>query len=113
MSSTAKSLFVGNLAEEATEALVRAAFIPFGDLSEVHVPLDHASQKNKGFAFVEFQDAEDAAAAIANMNGAEILGKPLRVNPSKSRGAKDKPVWHDACVKHGVARASLSGESPP
>jgi peptidyl-prolyl isomerase E (cyclophilin E) len=98
-STSSKSLFVGGLAEDVTESLVRAAFIPFGDLSEVHVPLDHATQKNKGFAFVEFQDAEDAEAAIANMNGAEINGKPLRVNPSKSRGAKDKPVWHDACVE--------------
>ena len=91
-----KSIFVGGLPDEATEALVRAAFIPFGDLTEVHVPLEHATQKNKGFGFVEFVDEADAAAALENMNGAELCGKTLRVTASRPRIARNRPVWEDA-----------------
>ena len=94
--STTKSLFVGGLHEDATEALVRAAFIPFGDLTEVHVPLEYKTQKNKGFAFVEYADEADAAAALENMNGAELQGKTLRVNASRPRVARNRPVWEDA-----------------
>ena len=57
----------GGLADEVDVAMVRAAFIPFGDLTEVQVPLDYETEKHRGFAFVEFENADDARAAIDNM----------------------------------------------
>ena len=60
-------LFPGGLAEEVDEAVVRAAFIPFGDLSDVQLPLDYQTEKHRGFAFVEYELPEDAQAAIDNM----------------------------------------------
>ena len=41
------------------------------------------SDKHRGFAFVEFELAEDAAAAIDNMNESELCGRTLRVNLAK------------------------------
>ena len=58
-----------------TEAVLHAAFLPFGELKDVNIPLDHATQKNKGFGFVTFQEAEDAAAAMDNMHNAELYGE--------------------------------------
>ena len=46
---------------------MRAAFIPFGDLVDVQIPLDYETEKHRGFAFVEFELQEDAKAAIENM----------------------------------------------
>ena len=46
---------------------MRAAFIPFGDLVDVQIPLDYETEKHRGFAFVEFELQEDAQAAIENM----------------------------------------------
>ncbi len=40
--------------------------MPFGETS-VNMPLDYASGKHRGFAFVEFETVEDAAAAVDNM----------------------------------------------
>lgn len=57
----------GGLAEEVDLEVVKAAFIPFGDINDVQMPLDYESQKHRGFAFVEFEMVEDAAAAIDNM----------------------------------------------
>lgn len=60
-------LLVGGLAEEVDEKVLHAAFIPFGDIIDVQIPLDYESEKHRGFAFIEFEAAEDAAAAIDNM----------------------------------------------
>ena len=38
------------------EGIVRAAFLPFGELTDINMPLDAASQKHRGFCFVQFED---------------------------------------------------------
>lgn len=55
------------MAEEVDEKVLHAAFIPFGEIVDVQIPLDYESEKHRGFAFIEFEAAEDAAAAIDNM----------------------------------------------
>jgi RNA recognition motif-containing protein len=60
-------IFLGGLSEEADVEVVKAAFIPFGDINDVQMPLDYETQQHRGFAFVEFEANEDAAAAIDNM----------------------------------------------
>lgn len=60
-------LSLGGLAEEVDEKVLHAAFIPFGEIVDVQIPLDYESEKHRGFAFIEFEMAEDAAAAIDNM----------------------------------------------
>jgi peptidyl-prolyl isomerase E (cyclophilin E) len=72
-------LYVGGLADEVSEALLKAAFLPFGECV-AQIPVDNKSGKHKGFGFVEFQDEQDAASAIENMHGAELAGRVLRVN---------------------------------
>lgn len=66
------SVVVGGLAEEVDEKVLHAAFIPFGDVVDVQIPLDYETEKHRGFAFVEFELAEDAAAAIDNMVWKEL-----------------------------------------
>lgn len=59
---------IGGLPDEAAENVVRAAFIPFGEIINIEIPPDYENpEKHRGFAFIEFETAEDAAAAIDNM----------------------------------------------
>ncbi|KAK4790888.1 hypothetical protein SAY86_031301 [Trapa natans] len=74
------TLYVGGLAEEVNEAILHATFIPFGDIKDVKTPLDLATQKHRSFGFVTFLEREDAAAAMDNMDGAELYGRVLTVN---------------------------------
>lgn len=68
MSSNSKrTIYVGGLAEEVDEKVLNAAFIPFGDIVDVQIPVDYETEKHRGFAFIEFEAAEDASAAIDNM----------------------------------------------
>jgi len=96
--SNKRTLYVGGLAEEVDEKVLHAAFIPFGDIMDIQVPLDYETQKHRGFAFVEFEAAEDAAAAIDNMNDSELFGRTIRVNIAKPMKIKEgslRPVWSE------------------
>merc|ERR1712070_1004149 len=87
---------IGGLEESVTEDIVRAAFVPFGEIIDVNLPLDSTTQKHRGFAFVQFDDKGDAADAIDNMNGGELFGRVLRVNLAKPDAAmrgSHRPVW--------------------
>ena len=35
--------------------MLQAAFIPFGDIIDIQIPLDYETEKHRGFAFVEFE----------------------------------------------------------
>lgn len=54
------TLYVGGLEENINEAILHSAFVPFGDVKDVNIPLDHATGKHRGFGFVEFEDKEDS-----------------------------------------------------
>lgn len=64
------TLYVGGLDESVDVATLHAAFIPFGDLTDVSVPLDHATGKHRGFGFVQYEASQDAEDAVDNMNNA-------------------------------------------
>ena len=90
--------YVGGLAEEVDEKVLHAAFIPFGDVTDVQLPQDYETQKHRGFGFVEFEFAEDTAAAIDNMNESELFGRTIRVNlakPMKIKEGYSKAVWSE------------------
>ncbi|KAK0160038.1 hypothetical protein PV328_007483 [Microctonus aethiopoides] len=98
MNNTKRTIYVGGLAEEVDEKILNAAFIPFGEIVDVQIPLDYESEKHRGFAFIEFELAEDALAAIDNMNDSELFGRTIRVNIAKPQRIKEgssKPVWAD------------------
>ena len=64
-----RSLYVGGLAEDVTPITLRAALVPFGPIKSIDVPMDYGKGTHKGFAFVEFEESEDATEAIYNWTG--------------------------------------------
>ncbi|PRP74729.1 peptidyl-prolyl cis-trans isomerase [Planoprotostelium fungivorum] len=79
------------------EELLRAAFIPFGDIIQVNMPTDNSG--GKGFAFIEYEATDDAMAAMDNMHNSEILGKSVLPNPKRLLVLKDsRVVWKDEAV---------------
>ncbi|RLN42767.1 peptidyl-prolyl cis-trans isomerase E [Panicum miliaceum] len=97
------TLYVGGLAEEVDEKILHAAFVPFGEVKDVKTPLDQSTQKHRSFGFVTFLEREDAAAAMDNMDGAELFGRVLTVNyafPERIKGGEQgwaaQPIWADA-----------------
>ncbi|VDP44698.1 unnamed protein product [Soboliphyme baturini] len=93
-----RTVYVGGFGEEVNDKVLHAAFVPFGDIVDVSIPLDYESQSHRGFGFVEFELEADAMAAIDNMNDSELFGKTIRVNfarPPKPNERTTRPVWAD------------------
>jgi RNA recognition motif-containing protein len=84
-----KNLFVGNLSFQTTESELTALFQGFGQVTRVHVAMDRETGRARGFAFVEMPNDEEAAKAIAALNGKELGGRALKVN--EARPKTDRP----------------------
>jgi RNA recognition motif-containing protein len=80
-----KTLFVGNLRYSITEERLRALFEASGSVISARVVLDQETQRPKGFGFVEFEAADMAAAAIAELSGRLVDGRELVVNEARPR----------------------------
>jgi cold-inducible RNA-binding protein len=78
-------LYVGNLSFNATSESVRAAFAAFGEVTDAQVVTDRETGQSRGFAFVTMGSSQEAAKAIAEMNGAMLDGRALRVNEAEER----------------------------
>jgi cold-inducible RNA-binding protein len=83
------SIYVGNLAHEASEDDLRQAFGEFGTVSNVSIIKDRETGRPRGFAFVEMADAAQAAEAIKTLNLKEIQGRAITVN--EARPKTDRP----------------------
>jgi cold-inducible RNA-binding protein len=73
-------LFVGGLNWDTGSEQLKQAFLRFGPLQEATIVTDRSTGKSRGFGFVTYEKPLDAAAAIKQMNGAELDGRTLRVN---------------------------------
>jgi RNA recognition motif-containing protein len=78
-------LYVGNLAFHTTEDTLQQTFSSFGTVTEAKLVIDRESGRSRGFAFVSMSTDEEANAAIQQMNGADLDGRPLRVNIAEER----------------------------
>jgi len=95
-----KNVFVGNLSFQTTESELRALFEPFGEITRIQLMTDRDTGRSRGFAFVEMTNDEEAAKAIAALNGKEVNGRTLNVNEARPKtegggGSRKKrePHW--------------------
>ncbi|KER24928.1 hypothetical protein T265_07497 [Opisthorchis viverrini] len=72
-------VYVGSIAYDVKEDSLKQSFSPFGPLKTVSMSWDPATQKHKGFAFLEFEYPEAAQLAIDQMNNASFGGRQLKV----------------------------------
>jgi len=80
-----KNLFVGNLPFSSTEDSLRTLFAQFGEVQQVKIMTDRDTGKPRGFGFVEMTQDEDAAKAIAALNGKDFEGRALTVNEARPK----------------------------
>jgi RNA recognition motif-containing protein len=79
-------LYVGNLSFNTNKQTLQDAFAQGGrEVTDVHVVMDRETGQSRGFAFVTLATQQMANEAIAEMNGAVLDGRPLRVNEAEER----------------------------
>ncbi len=79
------SIYVGNLSYEVTEAELNTVFAEYGTVKRVQLPTDRETGRMRGFGFVEMGAESEESAAIEALDGAEWMGRDLKVNKAKPR----------------------------
>ncbi|MEC4984677.1 MAG: RNA-binding protein [Oscillatoria sp. PMC 1068.18] len=82
------SIYVGNLDYSVTQEDLNEVFAEYGSVKRVHLPTDRETGKMRGFGFVEMETEEEEAQAISNLDGAEWMGRELKVNQARPREPK-------------------------
>ncbi|KAM3937978.1 ELAV-like protein 2 isoform 8-T10 [Leptodactylus fuscus] len=81
-------IFVYNLAPDADESILWQMFGPFGAVTNVKVIRDFNTNKCKGFGFVTMTNYDEAAMAIASLNGYRLGDRVLQVSFKTSKTHK-------------------------
>lgn len=74
------NLFVGDLSRGITEEDLVHAFSRFGQVVDASIKRDRFSQRNLGYGFVQMATKSQASEALAQMHGAELAGRQIRIN---------------------------------
>jgi translation initiation factor 3 subunit G len=82
---TTGNVRIGNLDEEASEYDLRLLFERFGNIKRINVVKDRKTKKNRGFAYVEFYNYQDALKAVEKINGHPYGNQILSVSISEPR----------------------------
>jgi|SRR5690348_2991641 RNA recognition motif-containing protein len=86
-----KNIFVGNMSFQTTEGDLGELFKPFGQVSRIHVAMDRETGRARGFAFVEMPNDEEAAKAIAGLDGKDVGGRNIKVNEARPKAEGSRP----------------------
>jgi len=84
------NIYVGQLPYSVTEDVLRTMFSEFGELESVRIISDRETGRSKGFGFVEMPNNSDADRAIKALNGKEVDGRNIKVNPADPGGKRPK-----------------------
>ncbi|CAF0838301.1 unnamed protein product [Adineta ricciae] len=77
-------IYVGSINFELNEAMLKTAFSPFGPVKAVSLSYDTATNRHKGFAFLEYEIPEAAQLSIDQMNGVALSGRNIKVGRPSS-----------------------------
>ena len=79
------SIYVGNLSYNVSQEDLQEVFKEYGSVKRVQLPTDRDTGRPRGFGFVEMGTDAEEAAAIDALDGAEWMGRDLKVNKAKPR----------------------------
>ena len=84
------NIYVSNLSFNVQDEDLREFFAEYGEVTSARVIMDKFTNKSRGFGFVEMSDDAAAQKAIAELDGATVDGRAIRVNVAKPR--EDRPA---------------------
>ena len=79
------SIYVGNLSYDVTQEDLSKVFSEYGSVKRVQLPTDRETGRPRGFGFVEMESEEAESSAIQALDGAEWMGRVMKVNKARPR----------------------------
>jgi len=84
------NIYVSNLSYAVQDEDLRSYFAEYGEVTSAKVIMDKYTNRSKGFGFVEMSDDAAAEKAIAELDGAAVDGRSIKVSVAKPR--EDRPA---------------------
>ncbi|HEY0058935.1 MAG TPA: RNA-binding protein [Flavisolibacter sp.] len=84
------NIYVSNLSFNVQDEDLREFFTEYGEVSSAKVIMDKMTNQSRGFGFVEMSDDAAAKKAIAELDGATIEGRNIKVMEAKPK--EDRPA---------------------
>ncbi|MGF1521584.1 MAG: RNA recognition motif domain-containing protein [Leptolyngbyaceae cyanobacterium] len=79
------SIYVGNLSYEVTQDDLIMVFAEYGTIKRIRLTTNQEiGHLSRSFAFVDMRADAEETIAIEALNGAEWMGRDLKVNKSRS-----------------------------
>ena len=97
------NIYVSNLSFAVVDEDLRSYFAEYGDVTSAKVIMDKVTNRSKGFGFVEMSDDAAANKAIAELDGATVDGRSIKVSVAKPR--EERPA------RSNNSRPSYSGNN--
>ena len=79
------NIYVSNLSFAVVDEDLRSYFAEYGEVTSAKVIMDKYTNRSKGFGFVEMSDDAAAQKAIAELDGATVDGRSIKVSVAKPR----------------------------
>lgn len=83
------TIYVGNLIYEVTKDNLQEIFSEYGKVQRVHLPVDRDTGRVRGFGFIEMETEAEEARAIEALDGAQWMGRQIKVNKAKPREERE------------------------
>jgi RNA recognition motif-containing protein len=84
------NIYVSNLSFNIQDEDLREFFTPFGEVTSAKIIMDKMTNQSRGFGFVEMSDDAASKKAIAELDGASVDGRTLKVMEAKPK--EDRPA---------------------
>lgn len=111
-----RTLYVGNLPYDIEDADLRGMFSQMGakDLDRIHLPMDHATGRKRGFAFVSFMTEDAAKAALEVLGNLNVRGRQCTVHLAHPRGERPaRPDRPFGAGPGGPGGPGMRSSAPP
>ncbi len=89
------SIYVGNLNYEVSQEDLSEVFSEYGKVKRVHLPTDRETGRKRGFGFVEMETEAEEDKAIETLDGAEWMGREIKVNKARPRETRNSNSFGD------------------
>jgi RNA recognition motif-containing protein len=87
------NIYVSNLSFNVQDEDLREFFAPYGEVTSAKVIMDRLTNQSRGFGFIEMPDEEASKKAIAELDGATVENRTIKVN--EARPKEERPARSD------------------
>ena len=83
-----KRLYLRNIPFEITEDDIRQKFEKYGQINEIHIPINYKTNQSFGYAYISYETVESTIMAINKMDGEYFMGRRLHISIAEEKYSK-------------------------